>query len=151
MTSELIIDQPQQISTPRRVLYGTITAIIWYFWLYLWLPVATFAGWAFGGFVGYHEMIELQGYRGLLHLMLWYGLVIAIMAGGLLIWATYNLLRFRGKERRGQLPDVQCDIYAKYIGVTEVELASWRRAKIVTTSHDINGHFGKVVVTCPIC
>lgn len=143
---ELIIDRPHLVSGLRRILYGTMTLAFWYVWLYLWLPVATFVAWAFGAFLGYRQIIELKDYIGIIETLLVYALVVVILGGTLLAWAMYNLVRFRGKERRGPLPDVPLQDYALHLGVVQDELSAWRRAKGIHVHHDRNGHIEKVDV-----
>jgi biofilm PGA synthesis protein PgaD len=146
---QLIINRPHLVPGPRRVFYGMVTFFFWYLWLNLWLPVVTFIAWLFGGFLGYRQVLELRDYHELMHLLAWYALVIVILGGGLLAWATYNLMRFRGKERRGPLPDVTLEEYAKYMRVAPHELAAWRRAGTVTVHHDESGHFESVDIALP--
>jgi biofilm PGA synthesis protein PgaD len=148
-TAQLIIDRPQLVSRSRRFLYGMATLFFWYLWFYLWLPVVTFIAWLVSGFLGYREMVQLSNYRDLLHAFSWYALVILILGGGLLAWATYNLLRFRGKERRRPLPDVSLETYAQYIGVAQSDLAAWRSAKIVIVHNDRSGRIESVDVRLP--
>ena len=143
---ELIIDRPHLVSDSRRLLYGTMTFMFWYLWLYLWLPAVTFVAWAFGGFLGYRQVIELKDYMGIIETLLIYALIVAVLGGTLLLWATYNFMRFRGKERRGPLPDLTLQVYADHIGVNERDLQTWRRAKIVHVHHDRHGHFHRLEI-----
>ncbi len=136
---EIIINHPEQIAPLRRTLYGIFTLVVWYVWLNLWLPLVTFIAWVVGGVLGYHQMVELANYRQLLHMFACYGLVIAVLAGGLLIWATYNLLRFRGKERRARMPDVSVQTYADLLGITPAQYVQRRHARVMVVHHRMDG------------
>jgi biofilm PGA synthesis protein PgaD len=146
MNPTLIIDRPHLVPHHRRLIYGVTTLAIWYFWLYLWLPLVTFFGWLTGGMLGYEQMVVLDGYRSLAHLLAWYGVVILILDGGLIVWATYNLLRFRGKERRSELPNAEVGAYAEHFGMAAHELSAWRKAKVLNVHHDTLGRVERVTV-----
>lgn len=96
----LIIERPDLQSPPQRVLSAGLTALLWAVWAYLWLPVIALLGWLFGASRFYEEMVVASGDVALLELLGWYALVIGLLAGSLVCWASYNFIRFRGKERR---------------------------------------------------
>ncbi len=139
MSTTLIIDRPSLIPPHKRILFGVVTLAIWSLWLYLWLPVATFIGWVIGGFLGYQHMVVLGGYVDLLRLLSWYALIVLMLGGALVVWATYNLLRFRGKERRIPLQDVGINAFGRYFGVATDDLTAWRQAKLLNVHHSGEG------------
>jgi biofilm PGA synthesis protein PgaD len=139
MSTTLIIDRPSLIPPHKRILFGVATLAIWSLWLYLWLPLTTLIGWVIGGFIGYQQMVVLDGYADLIRLLSWYALIVLLMGGALVIWATYNLLRFRGKERRIPLQDVSVKTYGLYFGVAADDLIAWRQTKILAVHHSEEG------------
>ena len=139
MSQTLIINRPSLIPPHKRIIFHASTLVIWSVWIYLWLPLTTLLGWWVAGLLGYEHMVVRGGYVDLLHLLGWYALVILCMGGALLIWATYNLLRFRGKERRNPLPEVTIKNFGQYFGVAAADLAVWRKSKVLDVHHTIEG------------
>ena len=131
----LIIDRPQWQTTKQRVVFGSVTILFWALWIYLWLPILGFVGWLLGLKLAYYQMVELNGYVGLLHLMAIYGLVVLLLGGGLLAWAYYNYFRFRGIERRNARPVVKpVDVGARY-GVRADVLEQWTQSRRLVLHH----------------
>lgn len=97
---DLIIERPDLQSWPVLLGSRTVTAIMWALYVYLWLPLLTLIGWALGVDQAYQQMVELGGYLVVISLWLFFGSVILIMGGVLLLWARINFYRFRGTDRR---------------------------------------------------
>jgi biofilm PGA synthesis protein PgaD len=135
----LIIERPDLQTGGQRWLYLALTIAFWLFYLYLWLPLITLAGWAFGLWRGYDVFVFQEGYRSLAEILLWYALGISAFSGALVAWAIYNWLRFRGKERRKATRPIGLVEQARYFGVIPYELGAWRRASVVSVTHDPHG------------
>jgi biofilm PGA synthesis protein PgaD len=140
----LIIDRPDLQSTPQRVVSAGLTAFFWAVWAYLWLPVVALLGWAFGISRFYEEMVVEHGGSALLETLGWYALVIALLAGSLVTWATYNLIRFRGKERRSARSSATIDEVAAHAGLEPAALQLWQRARVLRVRHDESGRIESV-------
>ena len=136
---QLIIDKPGLQSARQRVLYGSMTVLFWALWIYLWLPVLAVVGWVLGLRIAYFQMVVLNGYAGLLHLLRFYLTVIAGLGGSLLIWAYYNFFRFRGTNRRSHVPKVGVDETSRHYGIDPAVVAGWIDSRRVTLYHDANG------------
>lgn len=140
----LIIERPDLQSGNQRAVFGVLTALFWLLWVVLWLPLITVFGWAFFGYQFRFHMIEMEGYVGFLGVLTVYGLVILLMGGGLLAWAKYNHLRFRGMDRRkGFAPPTPADLAAIH-GRAPAEVAQWQTMNIVTVHHDSEGRIERV-------
>ena len=96
-----IIERSDLQSPQQRTLYGVITAVFWAFWLYLWLPLLALFAWAVGLEQAYKYMVVLGGYEEVMRLLGVYFLVIVILGGTLTGWATYNIMRYGKRGRRG--------------------------------------------------
>lgn len=144
MSTALIIDRPSLVPPHRRILFGVATLAIWSLWLYLWLPLTTFIGWGIGGFLGYRQMVVLGGYADLIRLLSWYALIVLMLGGALILWATYNLMRFRGKERRIPLQDVGVKAYGRHFGVAADDLTKWRQVKMLNVHHSGEGSLQRI-------
>ena len=140
----LIIERPDLQSRPQRMVSAALTAVFWALWLYLWLPVVALLGWAFGFSRFYDEMVRREGYKPLAELLGWYGLAIGLLAGSLVCWAVYNLLRFRGRERRQMRPLVRVAQIAEGAGVDAETLLLWQRARVLSVMHDDDGRIESV-------
>lgn len=138
--SSLIINEPSLQNLKSRFAYSMVTLVFWVFWIYLWLPVASLIGWLLGFNLFYQEMVVKSGYLSLLDLMGWYAGVILIIGATLLGWASYNLVRFRKKERRKGVDRVDIREIAGRFGVDAETLAAWQRAKRLTVYHNAEGH-----------
>lgn len=135
----LIIDRPSMQTARQRLFFGSMTVVFWALWIYLWLPILALIGWALGFKIAYYEMVVKNGYVGLLHLLGFYVTVIACLGASLLIWAYYNLARFRGVERRKSVPNSPSPSIAERYRVEPELLAFWRRARRLVLHHDANG------------
>lgn len=140
----LIIERPDLQSSNQRAVFGVLTALFWLLWVVLWLPLVTVLGWVFFGYQFRFHMIDLEGYGGFVGTLTVYALVIGLMGGGLLLWAKYNHLRFRGVDRRkGFAPPTPADLAAIH-GRTAAEVALWQTQNIVTVHHDDAGRIERV-------
>ncbi|MCM5571527.1 poly-beta-1,6-N-acetyl-D-glucosamine biosynthesis protein PgaD [Burkholderiaceae bacterium FT117] len=143
----LIIERPDLQSRPQRVASATLTAFFWALWVYLWLPVLALVGWWFGATRFYDEMVRQEGYRPLVEMLGWYAICIGLLAGSLILWALYNLGRFRGRERRKARPVVLVSQVAARAGLDADQLLAWHRARILHVTHDDDG---RIVSVTPV-
>lgn len=140
----LIIERPELQSGGQRAVFGVLTGMFWLLWVVLWLPLITLLGWAFFGYQFHFRMIALHGYVGFLDVLWLYALTIAVMGGGLMLWAKYNHLRFRGVERRkGFAPPTPADL-ALVHGQHAADIAQWQAQSIVTVHHTADGRILRV-------
>ena len=142
----LIIDRPDLQSTPQRVVSTGLTAFFWAVWAYLWLPVFALFGWAFGASRFYEEMVVEHGGAALLDLLGWYALVIGLLAGSLVLWASYNFIRFRGRERRSARHATTIDEVAAQVGLETDALRHWQQARVLRLRHDGSGRVESVEI-----
>lgn len=143
-TNPLIIERPDLQSGNQRAVFGVLTAVFWLLWVVLWLPLITVFGWVFFGYQFKFHMIDMEGYTGFLGVLGMYALVIVLLGGGLMAWAKYNHLRFRGVDRRkGFAPPTPADLAAIH-GRQPEEVAHWQQMNIVTVHHDGQGRIERV-------
>jgi biofilm PGA synthesis protein PgaD len=142
---QLIIDRPDLQPRQQRAVFAVITAMFWVLWVVLWLPLITLMGWAFFGYQLHFHMIALDGYHGFLEVLGLYTLVIVIMSGGLMVWAKYNHLRFRGVDRRKSFAAPTPADLGRVHGRSADDIAHWQTLNIVTVHHDASGRILSVV------
>ncbi|HMD75532.1 MAG TPA: poly-beta-1,6-N-acetyl-D-glucosamine biosynthesis protein PgaD [Steroidobacteraceae bacterium] len=135
----LIIDRPGLQTARQRLFFGSMTVVFWALWIYLWLPILAVIGWALGFKIAYYEMVVKNGYVGLLHLLGFYATVILCLGASLLLWAYYNLARFRGVMRRKSIPSSSSPSIAERYRVEPEVLAAWMRARRLVLHHDADG------------
>ncbi len=142
-----IINRPDLQTLRQRFGYSFLTLLFWLVWFYLWIPLLSLVGWIFGIDLIHDEMIVREGIQALIELLGWYFLVIFLISAVLGAWAMVNLLRFRGKERRGPRPVVGDVSLAGDFSVTSEQVALWRECKRLVISHDVDGNITNVVAT----
>jgi biofilm PGA synthesis protein PgaD len=95
--------------------------------------------------VVFHEQTpELAAALGVLRTMEYYLLIIIINSCILLGWAMYNLIRFRGKDRRKPLPAIGAPDLARLYNVQTQEVIEWQKLNILTMYHDAYGNLIKI-------
>ena len=125
----LIIERSELQSKNQKIVYGVITLGFWALWLYLCLPLLSLLAWALGFNLLYKQMVLYGGYEGLLRVLGFYLLIIAILGGSLLLWAFYNYFRFRGMERRRASKAVDLDRKSTRLGLKPNHLMQWQKSK----------------------
>jgi biofilm PGA synthesis protein PgaD len=135
----LIIERPDLQSPSQRVASTVLTLVFWVIWVYLWLPLIGLVGWLFGADRFYHEMIRLDGFRGIVDLAALFGVVVTAIVGALFAWALYNLARFRGRERRNAAAPLTLGQLGVAAGVAPGTLSIWQHARLLRVEHDEDG------------
>lgn len=145
MKSPLIIDRPDLQVWQQKAVFGALTALFWAFWVFLWMPIITLFAWLFFGQRFEFHMFELNGYKNFMALVFVYCLVIGTMGGSLLLWATYNHLRFRGVDRRREVEAPSTAAIGEHIQHPSALIDTWRSYGIVTVHHDEHGGITHVI------
>jgi biofilm PGA synthesis protein PgaD len=133
---DIIIHHPEWVVPKQKLLIGMATLFAWLVWIYLWIPFISLMAWIFGIQLFNYQMIELGGYQALVELLGWYSLVILLLGGGLVLWATYNIRRFKGTSRRLGHPLVTAEMEARHFSVDAKELAMWRQSRRIVIENN---------------
>jgi biofilm PGA synthesis protein PgaD len=139
-----LVERPELQSPRQRTLYGGLTLVFWVFWFYLWVPVLALLAWALGVEQAYKYMVVLGGYVEVIRLAGIYALVILSLGGALILWATYNILRFRGVENRQHALPVTAAEIAQHFGNDAALVARWQTEKRLYVTHDLEGRVARV-------
>ena len=139
-----LIERPDLQSAQQRTLYGALTLVFWALWVYLWVPVLALLAWALGVEEAYKYMVVLGGYVDVIRLAGIYALVILVLGGGLILWAAYNIARFRGVENRKQALPVTATEIGQYFGKDAALVARWQLEKRLHVFHDPEGRVLRV-------
>jgi len=141
-----VINKPQLQGKNQRYIYTVITLLFWLVWIYLWLPLLSLAAWAVGFEFFYQHMIILEGLDGLIDLLGLYLLVIFILGTALLFWASYNLIRFRGKDKRKLQVPIDIRGMAEYHGVDMTQLAAGLKSRRMLVRHYDDGKIEEIFI-----
>ena len=141
-----IINRADLQTVQQRTITGVLTLGFWVFWLYLWLPLLSLFAWWLGLEQAYKYMVVLGGYEEMARLLGLYTVIILVMAGILYGWATYNILRHGGRDRRTTNKAPTLEEIARSFGQGPVAVGSWREAQRLYVTHDEKGAIAKVDV-----
>ena len=139
-----LIERGDLQSPRQRTLYGALTLAFWAFWIYLWVPVLALLAWMLGLQQAYKYMIVLGGYQEVLRAIGMYSLIILVMGGGLLLWAGYNIFRFRGVESRVAAQPITPVEIGRHFGQDPEAVASWQGEQRLYVVHDSDGRIARV-------
>jgi poly-beta-1,6-N-acetyl-D-glucosamine biosynthesis protein PgaD len=115
-------------------------------WFYLWVPLIALLAWMLGLQQAFKYMVLLDGYKDVVRLIGMYGLIILILGGGLVLWAVYNIIRFRGVERRTEALPVTAIEIGEYYGQDAKAVAVWQTERSLYVSHNQHGHVDQVEI-----
>ena len=146
-TDALIINQPDLVPPGQKLTAWGITLFFWGALLYLWQPLLSLLAWGLNLHLFYNHMILLGGYRSFLHLLAFYLIVIAILGGGLILWARINQWRFRGKERRRGIDATNLERLCESLGVSVDERARATASSVVTVHFAEDGRIAAIEAT----
>ena len=139
-----LIERPDLQSPRQRTLYGALTLVFWGIWFYLWLPLLALLAWSLGVQQAFKYMVVLGGYQDVLSLLGIYSLIILGLGGALVAWALYNIIRFRGLERRiGVGPVTPLEI-GRYFQSDPVSVSRWQGGRRLYVTHNQHGHVADV-------
>jgi biofilm PGA synthesis protein PgaD len=133
--NEFIIDHPEWQTPKQKYVIGFVSLGFWMAWVYMWIPLVSLMAWIFGIQVFEHHMIELKGYQGLIDLLGIYAIVVAVLCGSLIGWATYNIRRFSGAAQRSARPVVSLEAQAKAFNVSCGDLERWQQSQMIVIEH----------------
>lgn len=141
-----LVERADLQSPRQRTLYGALTLAFWAFWFYLWLPILALLAWALGMQQAFKYMIVLGGYHEVIRVVGLYCLVVLLLGGGLVLWAVYNIFRFRGIEnRKVSLPVTAAEIGRDFAQNPE-SVARWQSEQRLYVTHDDKGRIARVEI-----
>ena len=144
MKNPLIIDRPDLQGWQQKAIFGALTATFWFIWFLLWLPLITLLAWLFFGYQFQFQFVDREGYLGFLAMLTTYATVVLIMGGSLIVWAKYNHLRFRGKDRRKGFVVSTIDELAVLYAQPVATIERWQACAVMTVHHDEKGAIQRV-------
>ena len=141
-----VIEKPELQTVTQQILYLLLTALLWIFWIYLWLPL--FSPWeqelGISRFIDNH-MFTRDEYRLLIDLFILCGFVSLIVAFLLAYWAYYNYIPLEKNKRKMPSPITKVQI-ADHFNVDAYAIREWHLARSLRITHDEQGWVENVVV-----
>ncbi|MGB9153601.1 MAG: poly-beta-1,6-N-acetyl-D-glucosamine biosynthesis protein PgaD [Alphaproteobacteria bacterium] len=141
-----IITESSDVSVLVRLRDLILTGALWILYFYFIRAAFPFAvdlwHWALNGFDDISQYPDLK----IMSTIQAYGQVAGVMVVVYLGWAIYNMLRFRGRERRKPRAGVTPDDLANMYGFSTETVESWQDASSMIMHHDAQGHLTDVKV-----
>lgn len=141
-TNEALLDIPQYIDQPKFVKKKTGCYLLqmtgWSLWTGLFIPIMTAILWLYQGRLIQNYVFAEQLKVQLLNL-LWLAVFTGICCLMLLLWASYNWMRYRHSQQKKQVENVtQGDLAADFL-VTPQQLFILQNAKNIVLHYDKQG------------
>ena len=130
------IDQPEYVK--NKTANYTLQTIGWFCLMRLLFPLVSLFLWFFEGrlIYDYVWVDHISEIKTLLHLFLLIGLSALI----LILWASYNWLRFHGNDRRNKAPNSSVELLAAQFMVNTKSLSELQNTQCVILHYDDYGY-----------
>jgi biofilm PGA synthesis protein PgaD len=146
--TDLVIENPSLQSQWQRLSSTLFTFIFWLLWFYLWIPILTFIAWVVSIDMVYLQMYKLGGLRDVANDLVFIISGVVALGGTLIIWASYNYIRFKGEDRRKASAPVNNDQLADAFDVDVTMLPHWQVSKALSIEFDGEGRIINVSDIC---
>ncbi|OAL81334.1 poly-beta-1,6-N-acetyl-D-glucosamine biosynthesis protein PgaD [Acinetobacter sp. SFB] len=130
------IDRPEYVR--NKSMGYSLQIAGWFIFMWLFMPLITVFFWWVEGKTIYQQMVIQAAPDSQLSLMNII-VMIAIFIGGLLLWATYNWVRFHGEDRRKAPLAIDEKQLASSFKVNSLDILNMQQAKNLTLYYDIEG------------
>jgi poly-beta-1,6-N-acetyl-D-glucosamine biosynthesis protein PgaD len=127
---DIIIEKPQGIRKFRFFSEMSLAVIGWTVWLFIIRPIFQVLLWFMGFKIFYEEIIKNESLKNVKQLWA-YLLVIILLYTILQLWNRYNVIRFRGKERRRSSAPASDKEMGDFYGMTEEDVRNLKKWKMV--------------------
>jgi len=135
----LHIHAPELMTGTERARDKIITAVMWAFYVYLWVPLISLFAWLLGFEFAYDVMIRTGGARELGSILLVYTVIIVAIFFTVAIWSLGNLVRYGKMHRRKAKTPVATAEMAEYFGVDEAGVNQLRERRSISIEFDAEG------------
>lgn len=132
-----VIYRPDLQHRFKKWFYVGVSTLAWLFWLYLFAPLLDLTLGIFGWF--HFDQYQLTNAAHTFHAIEIYAVVIAVSGAAFLLWAFYNLTRFRRHNRRQVFAAVTAAETARHYQLGERQIHALHAAQVVRVHHDESG------------
>jgi biofilm PGA synthesis protein PgaD len=133
------IDVPELLTARERTRDTLFTALMWLVYVYLWVPLLSFAAWALGFELAYDVMIRSGGAKTLRPALLAYLSILGLIVAVVVLWSLINRARFHNAARRKSVPAIGDEQMAAWFGIAMTALAELRASKRAAIDFDAEG------------
>jgi biofilm PGA synthesis protein PgaD len=127
----------QVLAARYRARDAIFTTLLWLLYVYLWLPLISFAAWYFGIDFAYERVIKAGGPDQLILLLLWFVIIFLVMLLVVVLWSglQYSLYSGDGDRRTvGKTFDLAAE--RETWQIDEVQQQQFKAAKVQTVKLD---------------
>lgn len=140
---EKLLDLPQYIDRPEYVTNRNMNYILqavgWCIFMLFLLPIITILLWWFGIHNIYSYVLEED--TSITHFnIINIAIIILILGGVLLSWASYNWIRFYNNERRTSPANIEVEQLAQQFLCNKEDVIKLRESSNITLYYDDEGH-----------
>lgn len=133
------IDAPELLTRRQRARDTVVTAAMWVFYMYLWLPLLSLFAWLLGFEFAYSVMVTAGGAERLKHVLGDYSMVVILILAVVTMWSLSNRVRFKNKNRRKGARPVNEREIAEHFGIPVRDVYALRSWHIIRVSVDAEG------------
>ncbi|MBP1483173.1 poly-beta-1,6-N-acetyl-D-glucosamine biosynthesis protein PgaD [Acinetobacter nosocomialis] len=137
-----VLDIPEYIDQPKYVKNKTanytLQTVGWFCLMWLFFPLVSLFLWFYEGHLIYDYVWvdHISEVNTVLHLLL----LISLSALVLIVWASYNWLRFHGDDRRSKAPNSPVELLASQFMVSTESLSELQKSQRIILHYDDQGH-----------
>lgn len=132
--SNVHIDASHLVTNRRRFSDTVMTAIMWVIYSYLWAPFVSLLAWLLGIEFAYDVMVRAGGAKGLVNVLIFYGIVLVCIIIVVTGWSAVNRYRFAGRDRRQAVVDVPDEQIAEHFSLSLEEFHTIRNTRVSKVS-----------------
>lgn len=110
----------------------------WAFWSFLFVPLLTLILWLYQGNL-IRNYIFAEEFDIQLHNIMWLAVLVVCFGATLLLWASFNWIRFRKQHAIKAVINVNNAVLAKYLTISPRELEDMKTSKRIVLHYDENG------------
>ena len=129
----IIIDRPKLVTKTRQFTEMSIAIACWILWFFLLRPLIILLVWFLGYMFAYRHMIELGGIENV-RFFAYQVVVLLGIFSAIYTWNRYNVLRFRGRERRKFTGDATDKGMGDFFCVSKEEVEQLKNCRNVAIS-----------------
>jgi len=135
----LHINSPDLMSPGDRARDTLVTAMMWLFYLYLWVPLISLFAWLLGFEFAYDVMVRAGGASELARVLLLYGVIVTVIFCVVTAWSLGNRFRYGSLHRRTERQRVTAEQMAGHFGVDVEFIGELRNNKRSIVTFDADG------------
>lgn len=147
--NQLRIDAPHLLTRRRRLSDAFVTGFMWLLYSYLWAPFISLVAWLLGFEFAYGVMVRAGGIHVLREVLLFYGVMVALIVIVVSAWSLINRYRFAGNDRRGAREATSDAEIMKFFGISQRDLQVLRESRVISVRVTDEGEIDQVEAGMP--